>query len=176
MLFKIDSNLLITTSRKPSQKTRQLAQFIKHFFSITYVNRGKTSFNKIITKAQQDNYNYLLVITETKGNPSSIKIYDINTNMDDAICEIYCNASLPKEKVHVNIDSDITIINKSSELSKFNEYFDEFKPDEKIKSSCVVIKDYTENNNIGMVNFIDKNENILNVKLYIKGYNITYKE
>ena len=91
MIFTISSNLIITTSRKPSQITRRFAQFLKHYFNATYINRGKTSFNKI--KNQVPDESKLVIINETKGNPSSINVYDIGIDSENPLYSLYVNVS-----------------------------------------------------------------------------------
>ena len=80
MLYKINSSIIISTSRKPSQITRRFAQFLKHYFNATYINRGKTSFTKVMNQAKQHENSILLIITETKGNPSNIDIYTLEND------------------------------------------------------------------------------------------------
>ncbi len=175
MLFKIDSNILITTSRKPSQITRRFAQFLKHFLQSTYVNRGKTSFNKLINQTINEGFNGLLVITETKGNPSAINIYNTDISKKDPIYTIYINVSLPKENKTINTNDTIVVNNKSKALSELNDIFEVYKPLEKINENCIVISDNTENNNIALASFIDQNKNKLRYKVYITGFNINIK-
>ncbi len=172
MIFRIDSDLIITTSRKPSQKTRRFAQFLKHYFNFMYINRGKTSFNKIVNQVKQENVNKLLVITETKGNPSSINIYNTE-DYENPIFSIYLNVSLPQNNSKINVDSEnIFIINKAKSLNEINELFIPLKSQEKIKNNCIITRDYDKNDSIASVTFIDKKGEDTKYKVYIKGFKI----
>ncbi|WP_304124405.1 hypothetical protein [Methanosphaera cuniculi] len=173
MIFQIDTNMIITTSRKPSQLTRRFTQFIKHYFNLTYINRGKTSFNKIVNTTKQENIEKLVVITETKGNPSSINIYNIEKSTQTPVLSFYINTSIPSNKKTINVDSNnIYIINKAKSLSEINELFTEIKPDYKITENCVICKDTTHPDAIAEITFIDKNGKNTDYKIYINGYKI----
>lgn len=170
MLFKINSKLVISTSRKPSQITRRFAQFLKHYFNGLYINRGKSSFNKVINQAKQEENSLLLIITETKGNPSSINIYNLEKNSENPIKSIYINVSLPQNNNKVNTTSnEIVFINKSREIDELFSNCEIIKSDEKIHENCVIIRDTEE---LISANFIDKKGNDTKFKVYIKGFKI----
>lgn len=168
MLYKINSKIIISTSRKPSQITRRFAQFLKHYFNATYINRGKTSFTKILNQAKQHENSVLLIITETKGNPSNIDVYDLEDE-DNPLISIHLSVSLPQHNNPINTNGDeITFINK---VKDYNELFDVFAPvesNEKIKSNCILIEDKKEI----CARFFDKKGNDTKYKAYLKGYNI----
>ncbi|MDD6286195.1 hypothetical protein [Candidatus Methanosphaera massiliense] len=173
MILTTNSNLVITTSRKPSQLTRRFAQFLKHYFNSTYINRGKTSFNKVVNQARNEDYSKLLVITETKGNPSAINIYDLESDMNNPLYSIYINVSIPQEKNTINVNKEeITFINKSQALNELNEFFTPLNPTDKIKQNCIIIEDNDEKNNIASIKFIDKKGLDVKYKIYVTGYKI----
>ncbi len=60
--------MILTTSRKPSRKTRRLAKVLSRFFNWNYVQRGKTPIEEFGRK--------FAIIQEIKGNPAFLKIYD----------------------------------------------------------------------------------------------------
>jgi len=64
--------MIITTSRKPSRKTRRLARVLANFMNWEYITRGKLSFEELyLTLKKGEN---LAVIEEIKGNPAILKI------------------------------------------------------------------------------------------------------
>ncbi len=69
-------NLLISTSRKPSQKTRIFCKNLAHTFGFEYTNRGKSSLRDLLVKAVQLNEEGLLLVYQIKGNPSKITFYN----------------------------------------------------------------------------------------------------
>lgn len=174
MLFKINSKLVISTSRKPSQITRRFAQFLKHYFNGVYINRGKASFSKVINQAKQYENSLLFIITETKGNPSSINIYNLEKDDENPQSSIYINVSLPQENNKINTLSDnIIIINKSSDLDELFSECEVIKSAEKIKENCVIIRD-NEKEFIS-ASFIDKKGEDTKFKVYIKGFKLSDK-
>lgn len=171
MLFKINSNIVISTSRKPSQITRRFVQFLKHYFNAVYINRGKSSFTKIVNQAKQYDDSLLLIITETKGNPSSINIYDLDKDSENPLKSIYINVSLPKVNDKVNTNSnEIIFINKVRELDELFSDCDVIKSKEKIKSNCIIIRD--DEKEFISASFIDKKGEDTKFKVYIKGFKV----
>ncbi|RLI75380.1 rRNA maturation protein [Archaeoglobales archaeon] len=62
--------MILTTSRKPSKKTRRLAKVLARFMNWRYVNRGKMNLEELLSMGR------LAVIEEIKGNPAILKLYD----------------------------------------------------------------------------------------------------
>ena len=69
--------VLISTSRKPSQKTRTFCKNLSHAFGFDYTNRGKSSLRDMLVKASQMNHDTLLLVYQIKGNPSKLTFYDL---------------------------------------------------------------------------------------------------
>ncbi|WP_455645145.1 hypothetical protein [Methanosphaera sp.] len=175
MIFTIKSNLIITTSRKPSQITRRFAQFLKHYFNAVYINRGKSSFKKVVNQANKEN-SRLLVITETKGNPSSINIYNVEEDIENPEISIYITVSLAKHNDKINVNHEnIIFINKAKSMDELNNLFTPFKPEEKVKNNCVIIRDVNEDNNKNkaVITFFDKKGLDTKYKIYVTGYKIS---
>jgi len=66
--------MILTTSRKPSKKTRRLAKVLARFMNWKYLNRGKMSLDELTT------FNKIAIIEEIKGNPAILKIYQNGKN------------------------------------------------------------------------------------------------
>ena len=67
--------MLISTSRKPSQKTRKFCKTLARTTDSTSVNRGKMNMRELLLKALEvDEFN-LAIVNEIKGNPSRISFY-----------------------------------------------------------------------------------------------------
>ena len=171
MIYAIESDLIITTSRKPSQITRRFAQFIKHYFNAQYINRGKMSFRKIINMARQEDNSILLILTETKGNPSSIDVYDVNVDDENPIMNLYFNISLPSHNKRINVDNgEVLFVNKSKSMDELFDNFTKIIVDEYVDRNCILIRDDEEN--LANVTFIDKNGEDCKYKIYLKGLNL----
>ena len=55
--------MLISTSRKPSQKTRKFCKNLAHATGFTSVNRGKMNMRELLLKALEvDEYNLAIVM------------------------------------------------------------------------------------------------------------------
>ena len=60
--------MILTTSRKPSRKTRSFAKALSRFMNWSYVQRGKMSFKQFEREE-------LWLISELKGNPAFLSFY-----------------------------------------------------------------------------------------------------
>jgi U3 small nucleolar ribonucleoprotein protein IMP4 len=67
--------MLITTSRKPSQRTRSFSRSLERVLKSKYINRGKMSIRDVLIQSSEFGFNNTAVISEMKGNPSRIEIY-----------------------------------------------------------------------------------------------------
>ena len=70
--------ILITTSRKPGRRTRSFCKDLsKALPGSKYVNRGKGNIWDMVEFALAQGYFRLLVVGETKGNPSIIRTIEV---------------------------------------------------------------------------------------------------
>ncbi len=69
--------MLLTTSRKPSRKTRSLAKALARFMNWTYINRGKKNMEDLFEMCDDK----LAILKEVKGNPAFLEVYDKNRNL-----------------------------------------------------------------------------------------------
>jgi len=65
---------IITTSRKPSRKTRRFTKAIARFFNWKYVNRGKMSIESLKSISED-----FWIVSEVKGNPAILVLYKDGT-------------------------------------------------------------------------------------------------
>jgi U3 small nucleolar ribonucleoprotein protein IMP4 len=68
-------DMLITTSRKPSQRTRTFCRALERVIDARCVNRGKMSIRDVFLKAKEMECDRIVVISERDGNPSGLDIY-----------------------------------------------------------------------------------------------------
>ncbi len=64
--------MILTTSRKPSRKTRRLARVLAAFMNWEYITRGKLSLEDLYSMLKKNEN--LAIIEEIKGNPAILKI------------------------------------------------------------------------------------------------------
>jgi U3 small nucleolar ribonucleoprotein protein IMP4 len=67
--------MLITSSRKPSAKTRTLCKLLSRFTAGRCINRGKMGMHELLESAHGS---LLMVIGEYHGNPGELSFYDEN--------------------------------------------------------------------------------------------------
>ena len=81
--------MIITTSRKPSQKTRTFVNDLGRVLGLKILNRGKTPLNEI--DSQYDKY---ILVGEYTGNPGKIELHN---NKNNTIISLLISAKLQKE-------------------------------------------------------------------------------
>jgi len=67
--------MLITTSRKPSQRTRTFCRGLERALKARCVNRGKMSLRDVFLKANEMEEDRVAVVSERDGNPNGMKLY-----------------------------------------------------------------------------------------------------
>lgn len=67
--------ILLTTSRKPSKRTRRFARELSYVLPYAlYIPRGKSSIEDLIRRAEERGFHRIIIIGETKGNPSIFRV------------------------------------------------------------------------------------------------------
>ncbi len=70
--------ILITTSRKPGRRTRSFCKDLQRALPFSkYVNRGKGNVADMVDLAYRQGFSRLLIVGETKGNPSIIRSIEV---------------------------------------------------------------------------------------------------
>lgn len=102
--------MLITTSRKPSPRTRSFAGSMERVFNSKYVNRGKMSMRDVILKLKASNYLNVAVIYEMKGNPSRIEFFnqegDLILSMDITVSNSLAKGRIQRKELKLRWDFD----------------------------------------------------------------------
>ncbi len=70
------SLLYVSTSRKPSQKTRSLARWLERLFGGESENRGKRSVREIAARMEAKGFKRAVFVYEKHGNPFSLNFLD----------------------------------------------------------------------------------------------------
>ncbi len=65
--------MLITSSRKPSAKTRLLCKLLSRFIACRRITRGKMGMQELMEFTQSDPF---IVVGEYHGNPGELSFYD----------------------------------------------------------------------------------------------------
>ena len=101
--------MLISTSRKPSSKTRVFCKNLSHALGSEYVNRGKMSMRELQLKSRSSGYHNIALVYQMKGNPSKISFV---SNDGEEILVILGSVNTTNERLHI----------KTEELSFYSEY------------------------------------------------------
>ena len=113
--------MLISTSRKPSQKTRKFCKNFAHATDSTSVNRGKMNMRELLLRALDEDEVNLAIVNEIKGNPSRITFY---SNNGEELLIVLISASLSNERLHIapsklKVVSDVQDLNCLSDILGF---------------------------------------------------------
>ena len=112
--------MLISTSRKPSQKTRKFCKNLARTTDSTSVNRGKMNMRELLLKALElDEFN-LAIVNEIKGNPSKITFY---SNKGEVLLVILVSASIENETLNI-APSKLKIVSEVERLNVLSEILD----------------------------------------------------
>ena len=153
--------MLISTSRKPSQKTRKFCKNLAHATGSTSVNRGKMNMRELLLKALEvDEYN-LAIVNEIKGNPSRISFY---SNKGELLLTILIGASEENEKMNI-APSQLKIV---SEVDKLNVLKDILDMDlvESAEENYILIS--KSDDSVAMINFFNKFGEKLKFQINVK--------
>ena len=90
--------MLISTSRKPSQKTRKFCKNLAHATGSTSVNRGKSNMRELLLKALELDEHNLAIVNEIKGNPSRVTFY---SNKGEILLIILIGVTTSNERCHI---------------------------------------------------------------------------
>ncbi|MBR0271970.1 MAG: ribonucleotide-diphosphate reductase subunit beta [Methanobrevibacter sp.] len=113
--------MLISTSRKPSQKTRKFCKNFAHATDSTSVNRGKMNMRELLLKALDEDEVNLAIVNEIKGNPSRITFY---SNKGEELLIVLISASISNERLNIapsklKVVSDVQELNSLSDILGF---------------------------------------------------------
>jgi U3 small nucleolar ribonucleoprotein protein IMP4 len=103
--------MLITSSRKPSAKTRILCKQMASFLNCDYINRGKKGIGEVLYLAEGEP---LLVVGEYHGNPGSITVFD---GEGECLLSIHVNAAFPSGFKYTKLKQIKPVILGTSKLA-----------------------------------------------------------
>ena len=141
--------MLISTSRKPSQKTRKFCKNLAHATGSTSVNRGKMNMRELLLKVLEvEEYN-LAVVNEIKGNPSRISFF---SNKGELLLTILIGVTLAKEKTNI-APSQLKMVSEVKRLNVLSEILDLDLVDKAEENYILVSK---SDDSVARIQFINK--------------------
>lgn len=144
--------MLISTSRKPSQKTRKFCKNFSHATVSSYVNRGKMNMRELLLKALELGEVNIAVVHEIKGNPSRITFY---SNKGEVLLVLLINVTLTNERLHIS-PKNLTVVSDVEKLNSLAEIFT-FPLVEEDNANYIKINK-TDDDLVAKINFINKFE------------------
>jgi len=105
--------MLISTSRKPSSKTRAFCKNLSHALDCDYINRGKMSMRELQLKSAESGCDSIALVYEMKGNPSKITFF---SNNGKELLVIIGSVSTTNQRLHIktaelSLESDVPELN-----------------------------------------------------------------
>lgn len=156
--------MLITTSRKPSSRTRSFCQDLSHVLNAKYVNRGKMSFRDVLLKSATLGFQETAVVSQIKGNPSKIEIYNKNSEL---LLFLKITVSLLNLKGKINSNA-LSIRCEVEELK--NPLMDILNIPEGNSDRNLIWVKKGEGDNKAIIEFCDKDGSIRDPRIYVKSW------
>ena len=117
--------MILTTSRKPSQRTRSFARDLERTLNLPYVQRGKLSLKEVFEIDK-----HVLLIGEFKANPGTLVVYDVeNERRLSSFISVKLQREICGEKIYNDNGIRIKIsreLKEDEEFQKYYEVYDEF--------------------------------------------------
>ena len=158
--------MLITTSRKPSNRTRSFCQSLGHVLNSEYINRGKMSFRDVLIKGSELGFPKTAIISQIKGNPSKIEIYD---ESGDILLFLKITVSLLNLKGKVSSDT-LSIRCEIEELKNpLVNILNIPENKENSNKNLIWVKE-AEGENKAILEFYDKDGSIRDPRIYVKNW------
>lgn len=154
--------MLISTSRKPSQKTRKFCKNLAHSTDSTSVNRGKMNMRELLLRALDEDEVNLAIVNEIKGNPSRITFY---SNKGEVLLTILISVTTTNERLNIS-PSQLKIVSEVQKLNCLSDILG-FELVDKADGNYIHITDGYEDL-IAKINFINKFGDKLDFQINVK--------
>lgn len=155
--------MLISTSRKPSQKTRTFCQTLSRVLDYEYLNRGKMSLRDLFLKSSQLGYDSTLLVYELKGNPSKMVFFDED---GEEILTLLINTAQPKIKLKTR-SYDLSFQCYYDDLAILGDLFD-LEDDDKDENYFLL--EEASGNYVAVMELFDLEDNPTGFKILIRRY------
>ena len=154
--------MLISTSRKPSQKTRKFCKTLARTTDSTSVNRGKMNMRELLLKALEVEEVNLAIVNEIKGNPSKITFY---SNKGEVLLVLLISVSMDNnEKLNI-APSQLKIVSSFDELNVLSDILD-IDLVERAEDNFIIISQHKDS--IAKINFVNKFGEKLDFQINVK--------
>lgn len=156
--------MFITTSRKPSAKTRTFCQYLSRALNADYTNRGKMSFRDVLIKAS--GFKHIAVVSQVKGNPSRIEFYNSD---GEILLTLYISEAILDLKGRINPDK-LTLRCEIDELKTALLDILEIKEASENEEENLLLVKKGEDDSKAVIEFYGNNGSMVNPKIYIRRF------
>ena len=156
--------MLITTSRKPSKRTRSFCRSLNRVLTSEYVNRGKMSMRDVLLKASELGSSRVALIHEFQGNPSKLSFYDDGGN---ELISLDITVSIPENRINIQKDQ-LTLKCEMSELEDMGDVF-QLESNPVSESNYLLVKE-SSNQYKAVLEFYDRHGVFTGLKIFVKDY------
>lgn len=154
--------MFITTSRKPSSKTRTFCQNFSRALNAAYTNRGKMSFRDVLVKAS--GFKTIAVVSQVKGNPSRIEFFN---EAGELLLTLYITETVLDLKGRINPDK-LTLRCEVDELTKpLSEILEIAEDNKDSNDNLLWVK---EKDNKTIFEFYGNDGLMVNSKIYVRRF------
>ena len=153
--------MLISTSRKPSQKTRKFCKNLAHATGSTSVNRGKMNMRELLLKALEIEEFNLVIVNEIKGNPSRISFY---SNKGELLLTILIGANNGSGKINI-APSQLKMVSYVDKLNVLKDIIDVDLVDKASENYILISKN---DGMVAKINFINKLGEVTDFQINVK--------
>ena len=154
--------MLISTSRKPSQKTRKFCKTLARTTDSTSVNRGKMNMRELLLKALEVDEVNLAIVNEIKGNPSKITFY---SNKGEVLLVLLISVSMANNEKLNMAPSQLKIVSSFDELNILSDILD-IDLVERAEDNFIIISKHKDF--IAKINFVNKFGEKLDFQINVK--------
>ncbi|ADG13171.1 Brix domain protein [Methanocaldococcus infernus ME] len=114
--------MIITSSRKPSQRTRSFLRDLERTLNLPYIQRGKLSLKELF-----DIDKHILLIGEFKGNPGTLVVYDVeNCKRLSSFITVKLQREICGSKIYNKDGVKLVVDDKLWEKEGFKEIYDNY--------------------------------------------------
>ena len=154
--------MLISTSRKPSQKTRKFCKTLARTTDSTSVNRGKMNMRELLLKALEVDEVNLAIVNEIKGNPSKITFY---SNKGEVLLVLLISVSMANNEKLNMAPSQLKIVSSFDDLNILSDILD-IDLVERAEDNFIIISKHKDF--IAKINFVNKFGGKLDFQINVK--------
>lgn len=156
--------MFITTSRKPSSKTRTFCQSLSRVLNATYTNRGKMSFRDVLIKAS--GFKIIAVVSQVKGNPSRIEFYN---QKGEILLTLYITEAILNLKGRINPDKTVLRCEIDELKQKLLDIL-EINEDQGSSNEDIIWVKKGEGDIKAIFEFYSSSGSMLNPKIYVRRF------